>query len=75
MTSKPEMSDYAPIIVSVVAAAGAIISAIISHSTKRNLVALHLQINSRMEELLKLTEKAARAEGVKEQKDKQEGAG
>lgn len=45
----------------------------IGYWNSRSIKEVHVMVNSRLSELLALTKKSSHAEGVKEQKDKDEG--
>ena len=49
----------------------AIIGIVSSKKNKAAIQEVHVSINSRMDELLKLTAAASKAEGIKEQKEKE----
>ncbi len=53
--------------------AGLIVVALITYYGNRQIEQIHSLINSRMTELLELTRKSARAEGMKEEKDQKGG--
>ena len=58
------------IIVAVISAIGSITAALIAYNTKRTVQGIHVQINSRMDELLRLTQTAAHAAGMQDQREK-----
>lgn len=54
-----------------VVAVCSLFAAVYAYKAKQMATETHLSVNSRMDELLKLTQKASHAEGVKEQKDRE----
>ena len=66
------MTDDLAIILNILSAFGAITAAIVSAVNNYHIHTIHIEINHRMDELLKTSEKAAHAAGRKERDDEED---
>lgn len=65
-----KMSEAFIVIILLITSATAIISAIVAGLSLRQSSRTHILINSRMDELIRLTREAARKEGIAEEKER-----